>query len=129
MSETTTIRERPTDVLRELARKLVRMRELTAESLVLGAEVDGLADRLGWLVPGGRRYFHVPTYWNYVHPCEVVCLEREDGPEGAVLASLVPASDPNALEWPEPERGHTVNPDVPCGVAAQVAAVIDDEAA
>lgn len=129
MPETT--QQRPVDVLRDLAAELAHERELAHEIEATQAKINDMADRLGFLATDGPRYFRVPVYRSYVHTTEVVAIEREAGPSGIVVASLVPASDPGSLEWPESEpKGHTVNPHVnPTDLAAQIAAVMQDGAA
>ena len=100
----------PRDVLDHIARNLVKMRDLKKQVTNLEEVNSTLEARLVPLMAEkDKRYLRVEVYHSYTHTTEVVCLERYGD---AVCASLVPAEDADALEWPA-EPGHTVNPDVP----------------
>ena len=92
----------PSDVLGDIARNLLKIRDLSKEVAALEDETEALAARLKpFLAEENERFFCVNVYHSYMCSTQVVWLELTGS---AVSASLVPAEDPDALEWPaEPE--------------------------
>ena len=137
-------RNSPSFLAYELAEKLKKHAELQEkydrldiETRDLGREILALAAELApALDPDGQMVRTGPSY-------NPVTIEVWPDDGGVWCARLAPVANAHNLTWPAPVPAtvadpdpdaaawhtYTVNPDVPCDVAAQVAAALDDEVA